>query len=132
MKPWGRFAIIFIAYGFALLHTAVPHHHPEVSDGQTVISQAGCRISHTTSGLLQLVFSTDLGYGHLETFQKAADPDIVFSTMGTPIFHVTPLTSIPAARQEIRELSAGYIEKLHKRLLLFSSANFRAPPTLSA
>ena len=131
MKPWGRFVFVFIAYGLALLHTAVPHQHPETIEGKTTISQSGCVPSESMGGLLQLVFSTDLGYGHLETFQKGADTDIDFSFTGVAIIALlVPLLVLPAVVTVYRELLGGYIEKIHKRLLLFSTSHFRAPPVL--
>jgi len=129
MKPWRRFIFIFIAYGLALLHTAVPHQHPKGTEGKTTISQAGCLPIHSMGDLLQLVFSADLGYGHLETFQKSADTDIDFSLAFVAIIAVfAPVVFRLSLLREYRERPGGSIEKLHKRLLLFSSTQFRAPP----
>ena len=82
MKPWGRFVFIFIAYGIALLHTAVPHQHSQGIEGRTTLFQAGCIANESTSDFLKLILSTDLGYGHLETFNKSSDTSVHVSFAG--------------------------------------------------
>lgn len=128
MKPWGRFVLIFLAYCITLLHTIVPHHHAPLPIGESVISHAGCVFSDSTNDLLQKVFSTDLGVGHLETFQKGGDADIEF--LATAV--VETMNALSAALvitgNTTFVYSKGYIEKLKRRLLLFSVSHFRAPP----
>ena len=129
MKPWGRFIFVFIAYSMILLHTAVPHQHAGSADGKTTISAPGCVYANSMRGFLQMVFSTDLGYGHLETFQKSTDTDIDFSGAILPFIAVfIPLILMKGILHEKRAFSEIHIEKLCKRLLLFSSTQFRAPP----
>lgn len=132
MKPWVRLLIVFFAYGMALLHTAVPHHHDSGSGGRISISHAGCVFSHSTTGLLQLVFSTDLGYGHLEIFKKNADTTFEFSAVPAAFVAIlsTPLR-VSAWFTPDATASNGYNEKLRMRLLLFSASPFRAPPILA-
>jgi len=129
VKAWVRFIIVFIAYGVALLHTAVPHHHDDIPAGPVVLSHAGCVLPHSTGSFLQIVFSTDLGFGHLEIFKKGADTDIEVSV--APVSFVA--TFIPKALLAFSPGLSGdsldvFIDKLKKRLLLFSNAHFRAPP----
>lgn len=131
MKPWKRFAFVFVAYSLALLHTAVPHQHQAFADGTMTLSAAGCVSGQSMGGFLKMVFSTDLGHGHLETFQKSAEAQIDFSLALVSILLVfTPLVSLQSGRCESVTSFGTHIEKLHKRLLLFSSAHFRAPPFL--
>ena len=131
MKPWGRFIFIFIAYSFALLHTAVPHQHPEPNDGKTTLSAAGCISTQSMGGFLQMVFSTDLGYGHLETFQKSTDTDIDFSPAIVSIIAILVPLTLQEDLAENRTFSGIHIGKLYHRLLLFSSTQFRAPPSIA-
>lgn len=132
MKPWVRLLIVFFAYGMALLHTAVPHHHDSGPGGRTSISHAGCVFSHSKSGLLQLVFSTDLGYGHLEIFKKNADTTIEFSAAPATFAAIVPSSlRVSASFTPDFTASDGYIEKLRMRLLLFTASPFRAPPLLA-
>ena len=133
MKRWGRLIFIFIAYGLALLHTAVPHHHLSASiAGETVLTHAGCFVDKSSGGLLQRVLSTDLGVGHLETFKKGgAGAELDFAVPFAAVLAVI----VPALIYSGKIVSSPgiltrYIEKFHKRLLLFSSAQFRAPPQL--
>lgn len=131
MNRWSRLIIIFVAYGLALLHTAVPHQHGQGSQGQPVISHGGCVLHGSIGGLLQMVLSTDLGVGHLETFKKGGDADINFSSVGVSfIFILTSLVFFPRLPDRYCERLGTYIEKLHKRLILFSSRHLRAPPVL--
>ena len=132
MKPWGRFIFILFAYGLALLHTAVPHHHPDtLGKGETVLTHAGCIFSQTSGGLLQRALSTDLGIGHLETFKKGADTEIECADTAVSLFALFPQD--PVAPDKVLSGAFGYslAEKFHKRLLLFSVGHFRAPPHLS-
>ena len=132
MKPWVRFVFIFIAYGIALLHTAVPHHHGAARKGDVMFMHAGCHYSHSGGGLLQKVLSTDLGYGHLENFKKGGDTEISFSSGFVAIIApVVPTTGLSAGFRSVPESLDGYIEKLKKRLLLFSVTQLRAPPACS-
>lgn len=128
MKSWPRLIIIFLAYGIALLHMAVPHHHASVGNNNAMFVHAAC-VSHTSGGLLQRVLSTDLGYGHLENFKKSADTDVKFLSREVLAYILLPaLLSVPTSPRLFSEFSDGYIEKLKKRLLLFSVSHFRAPP----
>ena len=133
MKRWGRVIFIFVAYGLALLHTAVPHHHLSTSrPGETVFTHSGCLFDTTSGSLLQKVLSTDLGLGHLETFKKGGagaelDITVPFTTVLTAI---VPALTFPGKIVSFPASLSGYIEKFHKRLLLFSTAHFRAPPQL--
>lgn len=132
MKPWGRFVFIFIAYGIALLHTAVPHQHPQGIEGQTTLFQAGCIANESTSGFLKMILSTDLGYGHLETFNKSADISLDLSFAGLAIITVLiPFSIYSGIGVVCREYLDAYIDKIYKNLLLFSTSHFRAPPMFS-
>ena len=130
MKPWGRFIFVFIAYGLALLHTAVPHHHADGSSSDMMFSHAGCQYSHTSGGLLQRALSTDLGLGHLETFKKNTDTQLETSArVVVAITFFLPIANAPAI-SPVAESVGGYVEKLKRQLLLFSVSHFRAPPAL--
>lgn len=129
MRPWARFIIILFAYGVALLHTAVPHHHESPSEGRVTIARAGCHLVHATGGILQRVFSTDLGYGHLEVFKKNSDTSIRFSGISSAVAAIIlPFVAITGTPRVYSRFLNGFIEKLYKRLLLFSATQFRAPP----
>jgi hypothetical protein len=129
MRRWLRFFVIFFAYGIALLHTAVPHHHEETADQGVSISRAACHFAHAGGGLLQLVFSTDLGYGHLELFKKGPETKIEFWTAPTSALAVfSESVFLRTTVRDCPSFSDGFIEKLRKRLLLFSTTQFRAPP----
>lgn len=120
--------MIFFAYSIALLHTAVPHTHGQARADEYAISRTGC-ITESSSGFLQKVLSTDLGIGHLETFQKGSEADIESFTTFT--WMIAPATSCVAFFTPVKinsELSQGYIEKLKRKRLLFSVSHFRAPP----
>lgn len=132
MRVWARFSIIVIAYGIALLHTAVPHHHAK-ADRRTTITYAGCLFNHSGGGLLQMIFSTDLGYGHLEVFNQSPETKIEFSSTTAPVAEVfvEALPSIPAPIMDDPEFLSGFIDKMQNRRLLFSATLFRAPPALS-
>ena len=129
MKSWGRFVTIFFAYGIALLHTVVPHHHAQTRVDESVISHYGCIFSESSSGLLQKVLSTDLGVGHLETFKKGGDADIKFSaTVVALVATAASDVAFLGPAKTAAEFSRGYIEKLKRKLFLFSVSHFRAPP----
>jgi hypothetical protein len=129
MRRWKRFVFVLIAYAMALLHTAVPHQHSQRAAGETSIYHAGCIVDESMGGFLKKLFSTDLGYGHLETFQKSADTDIDFLFTGVSIIALlVPILLILVVAPLYRELLEGYIGKIHKRLLLLSASHFRAPP----
>ena len=127
MKPWLRFIFVFIAYGLALLHTIVPHHHAKRGSGTSVFAHTGCAVAHENGSLLLRTLSTDLGVGHLETFKKGADTRIEFSVGDLPAMSSPALLVQPVLRI-IPALLNGYVEKFKKRLLLFSVSQFRAPP----
>jgi hypothetical protein len=130
MKPWGRFAFVLIAYGMALLHTAVPHHHGTGNPGVPMISHGGC-VAMGSDGLLKRALSTDLGYGHLETFQKGADAEMESSGVDLPLLMIfSNLSQILAPKEVITVFSISFIEKLRIRLLLLSVSHFRAPPVV--
>lgn len=132
MRRWVQFVIIFFAYGIALLHTAVPHHHEDASNRRVTITHAGCVFAHSNAGFLQMVFSTDLGYGHLEIFKKSAETQIEFSGVSASFEAVfSPPCSLAAAICECPRYLNGFIEKLHQRLILFSASPFRAPPVVA-
>ena len=129
MKNWGRFLLLFVAYGIALLHTAVPHQHTQSGNNVAIISHKGCLLS-PTDGLLVKILSTDLGVGHLETFQKGSNAEIEF-TPGVVLLMVTPAVFIDILSPSVAvlsKLSQPYFERLKRRLLLFSVSHFRAPP----
>lgn len=130
MKRWARFIFIFFAYSIALLHTAVPHHHFSTR-GETILAHNGCVFSDEPGGLLQRVFSTDLGLGHLETFKKNSDAQIEFSSRFIGITVFIPVATVVVSNVfAFPELLAGYVEKFRRQLLLFSITSFRAPPVL--
>lgn len=129
MRPLFRFIMIFFAYGMALLHTAVPHHHEGPNDGRVTISSAGCHLTHATGGILQRVFSTDLGYGHLEVFKKSSDTNIQFAGVSSALTAIiSPVVNVPVCTRFSSWLLSGSINKFHQRLLLYSETQFRAPP----
>lgn len=129
MRPWLRFSMILFAYGMALLHTAVPHHHEVPDAGRVTITSTGCHLTHATGGILQRVFSTDLGYGHLEVFKKSSDTNIQFSGVSLVLTSIIlPVVNVPVCTRLSSWLLRGFINKLHQRLLLFSETQFRAPP----
>jgi hypothetical protein len=131
MKSWARLLIIFLAYGIALLHTAVPHHHSVAGNSNSTSFHSGC-VGHASGGLLQRVLSTDLGYGHLETFKKNTGTDIRFSSRTVLASIVVPrVVTQPTILNTSPEFSSGYIEKLKKRLLFFSVTHLRAPPSFA-
>lgn len=132
MRPGIRFIFIFMAYGIALLHTAIPHHHDNVSDRQVTISSTGCHFNHFNSGFLQMIFSTDLGYGHLEIFKKGAEPRTEFAGGVTSLIAVVaPQISFSAPASLDSDHLKGFVEKLKKRQLLFATTSFRAPPRVA-
>lgn len=128
MKPWGRFILVFFAYGITLLHTVVPHHHFKPAKGEAVIMHTGCVLPDMQNNLLQRVFSTDLGVGHLETFKQNSlelfdlSPAFV-AILLTVVFLMGMTPRLPVAAEY-----AGHIERLRKRLLLYPVVSFRAPP----
>lgn len=130
MKTWGRFLLLFFAYGIAILHTAVPHQHTQDADNIAVISHAGCLVTQSGDGWLQKVLSTDLGTGHLETFKKGSNAEIEFSP-GVVLLIATRanfIDTMSATMKVLSELSKPYIENLKRRLFLSSVSHFRAPP----
>lgn len=127
MRPWVRFIFVFIAYGLALLHTIVPHHHAKRGSGSSVYAHTGCAVAHENGGLLLRTLSTDLGVGHLETFNRGSDTRIEFSVPALPATFSLPLLLQPVLHA-VPTLLNGHVEKLKKRLLLFSASQFRAPP----
>ena len=130
MKPWGRFIFVLLAYGMALLHTAVPHHHISASPGVPIISPGRC-VAMGSDGLLKRALSTDLGYGHLETFQKGGDAEMESSGVDVPLFIIfSNLAEIVSPKQVINVFSSSYVDKLRIRLLLLSVSHFRAPPVV--
>lgn len=130
MKNWSRFLLLFVAYGIALLHTAVPHQHTKNGNGVATISHAGCLLTSSSDGLLQKILSTDLGVGHLETFKKASNAEIEFTPDIVPLIAIrTALVDMLSPSVSVlSKLSRPYIESLKRRLLLFSVSHFRAPP----
>jgi len=126
MKPWGRLIFVFIAYGLALLHTAVPHHHAGTGNGQVVFSHAACSFAHSPGGLLQRALSTDLGVGHLETFKKNADTQLEFASG-----EVELAADLLAASTEVAsQFERSFIPKFRIKHLLFSATPLRAPPVV--
>lgn len=127
MKSWGKFGFLLVAYAFALLHTLVPHQHIAYRPGEEISVRAKCVLPQGVGGFLERVFSTDLGQGHLEDFNKSGGVDLeiplrsVLEEILTTCACVSPLilTASP---------TAGYVEKLKKKLILLSSGVFRAPP----
>ena len=128
MKTWARFLLIFFAYGIALLHTAVPHQHVKDGDSNRASLHAGCLFTQQGGGLLQKVLSTDLGFGHLETFKKGSDAEIEFRAAIVSIPIPAIFTKAAAPFTALSESSLRYIENLKRQLLLFSVSHFRAPP----
>lgn len=132
MYRWSRLIIVFIAYGLALIHTAVPHQHAQRSQNQPVISHGGCIFHGSMGGLLQMVLSTDLGVGHLETFKKSVGIDTDFSQLAVSLLMIlTPFFFLPVLLNLSAASCIRYIEKLKRRLLLLSSCHLRAPPVLA-
>lgn len=52
MKTWSRLVLLFLAYGLALLHTAIPHHHVESGRGEVMFSHMDCSYAHSSGGVL--------------------------------------------------------------------------------
>lgn len=131
MKSWCRFVFVFVAYGMAMLHTAVPHHHFDRRAGEAVLTHSGCLFNSSVGGVLQLALSTDLGYGHLETFNKGGDSEFEFPSCHFLLALITATPSfISESQVSFYSYGDSYISYLKKRLLLLSSAHFRAPPDL--
>jgi hypothetical protein len=128
MRPWRRFIFIFFAYGIAILHTAVPHQHDEATDNRVVITHAGCLFTHSMDGFLQMLFSTDLGDGHLETFKKGGDTELTFSPVSMSVIALFWSAPRPAIIRIAPKFVSVFVDQLKKRLLLFSARHFRAPP----
>lgn len=128
MKMWVRLVLVFLAYGLALLHTAFPHHHVGFVRGEIVFSHAGCSQAHSAGGVLQRALATDLGLGHLETFNKASGTRIELSARGIATVALLPIVSVDIAVRPVHEFQNGFIRKLKSQLLLFSVNHFRAPP----
>ncbi len=129
MKSWGRFILILLAYGIAMLHTVVPHHHAQVSHEQAVLVHNNCVFSLEDSNLLLRVLSTDLGTGHLEIFKRNADTEIEFSSRF--IAHLPPLTftiTAASATGVHAEFIDGGIAGLTRHQALSSTTSFRGPP----
>lgn len=129
MKTWARFILVFIAYGLALLHTVVPHHHTNRGNGTSVFAHSGCAVAHEKGGLLLRTLSTDLGVGHLETFKKGSDVEVDFSIRPVPEVPM-PALFVPPVVSAVPALLSGHVGKLKQRLLLLSVNHFRAPPAL--
>jgi hypothetical protein len=123
--------LLLLAYGLALLHSTIPHQHASL---RTAAPEFEVRTISDFSlfGLLQTALATDLGCGHLESFTKSDDgadvpqtlsyvPVVFFSSL---YFAEQPVVNAPNA-------FGAYIEKLHTRILLQSSRQFRAPPFLA-
>jgi hypothetical protein len=129
MRTWKRFIFIFFAYGFALVHTVVPHQHYTAVNEKVNVSPKNI---DTTSigGFLQMVFSTDLGCGHLEKFKSTDDADIHFSVVKTQLLptFVTPLISDLNILPSFPDVFGRYVERLQEQRRLFSSRLLRAPP----
>ena len=128
MKSWVRLLFIFFAYGIALLHTAVPHHHASTGNGEQSIAAATCVFPGSDGGLLQRVLSTDLGTGHLETFKKGSDLEVVFASPAATVAVLVNLFHLVVIQQELPKRAATFIQKLQLQLLLSSVSHFRAPP----
>lgn len=132
MKPWGRFFLIFIAYSIALIHTAVPHSHSQSRSTEPVIVTTGCFMPQGDGGLLQRVFATDLGVGHLETFKKNSDSElgvIVPVTLAAALNTMRLVTPI-AGKVSNSAFNDNYISKRLRHLCLSPVISFRAPPSL--
>jgi hypothetical protein len=129
MKPWGRFLLVLFAYGMALLHTVVPHHHSKTSGGDPVIVHNGCVLPDGEGGLLQQVMSTDLGVGHLENFNKNSDAQVVHTPGFEAVIGLMSLFNLPVSEVTGHAgYVSGYIEKLTRSTLLSAITSFRAPP----
>ena len=128
MKTWSRLVLLFLAYGLALLHTAIPHHHVESGRGEVMFSHMDCSYAHSSGGVLQRAMKTDLGLGHLETFKKSADTRIELSSRGVEIITLLAAFCTGITSEIVREFRYGFIGKLRLQLLLSSVTHFRAPP----
>jgi hypothetical protein len=129
MRTWTRFIFILFAYGVALVHTVVPHQHYTTVNEKVIVSLKNI---DTTSigGFLQMVFSTDLGCGHLEKFKSTDDTDIGFSVVKTILLlaFITPLSSDLNILPFFQNVFDRYLERLQEQHCLFSSRLLRAPP----
>lgn len=129
MKSWGRSALIFVAYSLALLHTAIPHHHSATPAGRMSVAPIHS-VAPSVSSLLALVFSTDLGKGHLETFQKSNHAQNVhqFAVALLMLGFLFALQNAAGTRASARKTVSHFAEKFYRQRILFSAAGFRAPP----
>lgn len=127
MSAFGRLFFVALAYSFAFLHTVVPHHHADRGWRGAVIMPAGCALP-SGSGLLQKVFATDLGYGHLEDFNNTTAFQLVLPSFDVIDEWVSSILVFDTAETSSAFFADTYIEKLQRRLLLLCSGVFRAPP----
>ena len=123
--------LLLVAYGLALLHSTIPHQHASTrtTDPKLAINAV---VDDSFLGLLQAAFATDLGCGHQESFNKSdAGADVPNSVSHVPVVFLasTYITEQPLIN--VDECYGSFIEKLHTRILLLSSRQFRAPPFLS-
>lgn len=128
MKPWGRFCVIFVAYALALLHTAVPHHHQTVHEGQVISSTTCC--PPVADGVLGRALSTDLGTGHLETFKTESPLELSHPLGSMAAAYADEKFTLPVVIGEPVYQNSP-INLLKQRRLLFSTTSFRGPPQLA-
>ena len=122
------YIFILVAYCLALLHSTVPHQHASIRPADPKF-EARTIDDLSLYELLRSVFSTDLGYGHLEDFAKSdASIDVPQAATEMPVVFLASVYLTEGPHIDAREFFGGFIEKLHTRILLFSSRQFRAPP----
>src|SRR5688572_2929317 len=120
MRIRKSYVLILVAYCMAIVHASVPHQHSSLLGGEEVYQSRNAE-KGPFSGLLQSVFSTDLGCGHLEDYNKS-DAKADFSLTIAPVLPDLFFAYCDAleSNQNTPEYSGSYIEKLQLRTILFS------------
>lgn len=131
MRIRKSYVLILVAYCLAIVHASVPHQHSALRGGELIYESRNAD-KGPFSGLLQSVFSTDLGCGHLEDYNKS-DAKVDFSLAAVPALPELFFAFYNAleSNKNTPEYSGSYIEKLQIRTLLFSTGQFRAPPFMA-
>lgn len=131
MSARKSYIFILLAYGLALVHSAIPHQHTSTTTSDLKFEVPNV-YDASILGRLQAAFATDLGSGHLESFAKSEPgADVAQSASDVPVVFLACLHFSAQPRAEAHEGFGDFIEKLHSRTLLLASRQFRAPPVFS-